>query len=135
MVPVEAASAEEALELLRSERFDAAVLDMIMPIMDGESLGEVISRTPEAAGLPLVMLTSLGRHRDGRVDGEPFAAYLTKPVKPSRLHDVLAQAIASPRAVAPATPTADEPADGETRWVRTWARATRCGSCWPRTTS
>jgi PAS domain S-box-containing protein len=115
VTPVEAASAEEALELLRAERFDAAVLDMIMPIMDGQSLGEVIRETPEAAVLPLVMLTSLGRHRDGRVDGEPFAAYLTKPVKPSRLRDVLAQVITSPRPSARAAEAEGAPAAASAR--------------------
>ncbi len=96
IVPIEAASAEEALDVLRSVgRFDVAVLDMNMPNMDGEMLAGAIRDLPDASGLPLVMLTSVGRQRgDGPADGA-FAAYLTKPVKPARLHDVLGQAVAS----------------------------------------
>jgi PAS domain S-box-containing protein len=112
IVPVEAASAEEALDLVRSgAHFDIAVLDMNMPNMDGEMLAGAIRDLPDADRLPLVMLTSVGRQRsDGPSDGA-FAAYLTKPVKPARLHDVLGQAVAS-RSGGAAEPQAAAPAAG-----------------------
>ncbi len=69
--------------------FDVAILDMQMPEMDGHSLAQEIRRRDTSkSGLPLIMLTSLGRRdaKDGEVE---FAAYLNKPVKPSALFDVL----------------------------------------------
>src|SRR5262249_15047891 len=82
-------SPAEALVWVRSgERFDIGILDMHMPGMDGVDLAHAIrdhlaDRTP-----PLVLFTSLGR-REARAEGEGFAAYLSKPIKPSQLFDAL----------------------------------------------
>jgi PAS domain S-box-containing protein len=79
----------EGLRLLRAgEEFDAAILDMQMPDMDGVMLAKEIRALREADAMPLVLLSSLGRDEDS---AEYFAASLTKPVKPSRLLDVLAK--------------------------------------------
>jgi PAS domain S-box-containing protein len=76
----------EAVEWVRrGDPFDVAILDMQMPDMDGLTLAGEIRRYRDAASLPLVMLTSLGRDRSP----EGFAAYLTKPIKPSQLYDAL----------------------------------------------
>jgi PAS domain S-box-containing protein len=75
-----------ALEWIRrGDPFDVAILDMQMPDMDGLTLAREIRRYRDAGALPLVMLTSLGR---GQSPVE-FAAYLTKPIRPSQLYDAL----------------------------------------------
>lgn len=85
-----AQSAQEALECLRGgEQFDIAILDMQMPEMDGIALAEAIRQVAGCQDLPLVMLTSLGT--SDRSDQAHFAAFLTKPIKQSALHDVLMQ--------------------------------------------
>jgi CheY-like chemotaxis protein len=61
---------------------------MQMPDMDGLALAEEIRSHRDAETLPLVMLTSLGRP-DERSAEAGFAAYLTKPIKPSHLYDTL----------------------------------------------
>jgi signal transduction histidine kinase/DNA-binding response OmpR family regulator len=85
-------SPREALGWVRQgEVFDLGILDMQMPEMDGLTLATEIRRIRDASRLPLIMLTSLG-NRDGRSDeakAVDFAAYLTKPIKPSQLFDVL----------------------------------------------
>jgi PAS domain S-box-containing protein len=87
MLTSECGSGEEALALLRrGEPFDVAVLDIQMPGMDGLRLAEEVRRLREGARLPLVALSSLGTPLP---PGAPFAACLTKPVKPSQLYDVL----------------------------------------------
>ena len=89
MTPRETASPTEALAWLRAgERFDAAILDMHMPEMDGVALASEIRKLPAGDSLPLVMLTSLG-HREADLKGVRFAAYLNKPIKPSQLFDTL----------------------------------------------
>ena len=50
-------------------------------------------RARPAAALPLMLFTSLGR-REARAGDEGFAAYLTKPIKPSQLFDALASVLA-----------------------------------------
>ena len=92
MEPVVLGLPSEALALLDAgERFDVGLLDLVMPEMDGVALAAEIRRRPEA-GFPLVLVTSLGRHS---VDGPTtdFAAQLSKPIKASQLHDVLARVL------------------------------------------
>jgi PAS domain S-box-containing protein len=87
MLAVETESPAEALEWIRrGDPFDVAILDMQMPDMDGLTLAGEIRRDRDAQALPLVMLTSLGRSEKAPAE---FAAYLTKPIKPSQLHDAL----------------------------------------------
>jgi CheY-like chemotaxis protein len=57
-----------------------------MPDMDGLTLGGRIREYRDAGALPLMMLTSLGRTEESAVE---FAAFLTKPVRPSQLFDSL----------------------------------------------
>jgi CheY-like chemotaxis protein len=89
MEPRVASSGPEALSWVRhGETFDVGILDMQMPEMDGVMLAQEIHAVRGAKALPLVMLTSVGRREEQR-DKTHFAAYLTKPVKPSQLHDAL----------------------------------------------
>ncbi|HLJ62929.1 MAG TPA: response regulator, partial [Stellaceae bacterium] len=93
-----AASAREALELLRAaaqtgDRYRVAMLDSMMPEMDGEMLGRAIKADPLLRDIRLIMLSSAGMRGDfARLRSAGFAAYLTKPVKPSLLFDTLAAA-------------------------------------------
>lgn len=106
-------SGEEALNCLgEGERFDIAILDRQMPEMDGVLLAKEIRKIPEHGQIPLIMLTSLGGRLE--IDGEEldlFAAYLTKPIKPSTLYDVLVEVFVKvPRAVLkPAKPKKIDP--------------------------
>jgi CheY-like chemotaxis protein len=95
---VAAASPEAALALLRAgQRFDLAVLDMHMPEMDGAALAAAMCAEHARQGwhFPLILLTSLGYEARPELEAvECFAAYLTKPVKPSQLYDVLLSVLA-----------------------------------------
>jgi CheY-like chemotaxis protein len=98
MVCVAAASPEAALALLRQgQRFDLAVLDMHMPGMDGAALAAALCAEHARQGqhFPLILLTSLGYETRPELEAIAcFTAYLTKPVKPSQLYDVLLSVLA-----------------------------------------
>ena len=87
---VEAAAVEtsaEALEKLSAAgRFDAVIIDLQMPEMDGRALARSIRELPGRAGLPLVLLANPGRKEN---PGGHFRAILTKPAKPAPLFDAL----------------------------------------------
>ena len=86
------AGGQEALvELCRDKPFDAAVLDMQMPEMDGLTLAEELRSVQQGKALPLLLLTSLGglSGEQRAVADANFAATLTKPVKPSQLYETL----------------------------------------------
>ena len=93
MVPRDTGSPTEALEWIRrGDPFDAAILDMQMPDMDGLALAREIRSYRDGRVLPLVMLTSLGRRREDVDAGVDFAAHLTKPIKASQLYEALMKA-------------------------------------------
>ena len=86
-----AASGKEALAYLRDrERFDVIVLDMQMPEMDGVELAAKIRELTNCKAVPLIMLTSMGRHE---IRSDLFAGLLTKPVKAWQLFDVLSRVL------------------------------------------
>jgi PAS domain S-box-containing protein len=93
------ANAAEALDRLRAARhagepYDVAVLDYLMPGMDGEQLARAIRADAALHDLGLVLLTSGAlRGELDRMRQAGFDACLTKPlVRVSRLRDALAEA-------------------------------------------
>ena len=103
LVPKDSASPEEALRWVEGgERFDAAIIDMHMPGMDGVELARRL-RAIDAA-LPLVLFTSLGR-REAEAEGEGlFDATLAKPLHQSQLFDTLMTLLAKDAPARPAAP-------------------------------
>ena len=73
----------DGLARLRSERFDAAILDVMLPEMDGFELCRTIRRDSD---IPIIMLTARGDVMD-RVVGLELGAddYLPKPFEPREL--------------------------------------------------
>lgn len=88
MKPVAVSSGQEALVWLENNTPDIVITDMQMPNMDGVKLSSEIRSRHASSALPIVMLTSVGCKPEA-VKQLEFSAYLTKPVQPSRLHDVL----------------------------------------------
>jgi PAS domain S-box-containing protein len=75
--------------------FQLAVLDMMMPGMDGEALGRAILADEVLKTTRLVMMTSVGQRGDAqRLKEIGFAAYLIKPVRQADLFDCLAAVLA-----------------------------------------
>ena len=95
MIHEEADSGARALEALRraasrGEPYDLAILDLMMPGMDGFELARAVKSDPLIAGVRLVLLTSFGVRGDGAsARGLDVAACLTKPVRQSQLFDCL----------------------------------------------
>jgi two-component system OmpR family response regulator len=84
MSPAHASSGRRALDVLEREAFDAVLLDVMMPEMDGLGvLSRVRARWPS---LPVIMLTAKGDETD-RVVGLELGAddYLAKPFSPREL--------------------------------------------------
>jgi CheY-like chemotaxis protein/HPt (histidine-containing phosphotransfer) domain-containing protein len=118
MDPVAVESPSEALARIeQSETFDVAVLDMMMPGMDGLALAREIRRHRDERELPLVLLTSLGRLPQGE-SSQVFAVQLAKPVKASQLYNALVKALAEQTQ----TPDADQSAPEEARRARSSLR-------------
>jgi CheY-like chemotaxis protein len=88
----------------RGEPFDGAILDLMMPGMDGLELARAIRADARFARLPLVLLTSL--HVSARdAEGAGVVARLTKPVRRSELYNAVVEALC------PAFGEPDQPED------------------------
>jgi CheY-like chemotaxis protein/HPt (histidine-containing phosphotransfer) domain-containing protein len=97
MEPVVESRPPDALARIRAgEPFDCAVIDMVMPEMDGLSLANEIRRVPGGERLPLILLSSLMRPGSGRsqeLARAAFSCVLTKPIKPSPLLNAVMGAV------------------------------------------
>jgi PAS domain S-box-containing protein len=90
MQPRAASSAEQALSWLHAgEVFDAAVLDVQMPVMDGYTLLAKIRQQLSAAQLSVLILSSSGPAGLDRSAGLGVAQTLSKPVKAAALQEAL----------------------------------------------
>lgn len=70
--------------------FDAAILDMQMPEMDGTELGEKIRANKHYDSMKLIMMTSMSQRGDAHYFAKrKFSAYFPKPATSSDLFDAL----------------------------------------------
>jgi CheY-like chemotaxis protein len=76
----------------RGDAFNAAILDLMMPGMDGEELARRIKSTPGIADIPLILASSasISREKKKSLIDAGFAERFTKPVRQSDLLNSLA---------------------------------------------
>lgn len=82
--PVEADNGRTALELIAENEFDAVLLDIMMPELDGLSVCRAVRRTND---VPIIFLTALSDEEDKLLGYELGADdYVTKPFTMSVLY-------------------------------------------------
>jgi CheY-like chemotaxis protein len=115
-------SGREALEEMQvaahgEDGFDVAIVDMMMPGMDGRTVASQIRSNEQLKELVVILLTSAGQSEEPvpGVDAE-----LVKPVRPSQLFDVLHTLLAerSLRSERPGAPAEFGPPDQARQWSR-----------------
>ena len=80
----------EALELLDQEPYDAIILDVNMPRMNGLEFLEKRLEIDTIADIPVIMLTTEGQDEDrDKAISLGATAYIIKPFKPSQLLELL----------------------------------------------
>ncbi|MEO8078226.1 MAG: response regulator, partial [Acidobacteriota bacterium] len=94
-----AANAAEGLDLVRSVPFDAAIVDMMMPGMDGISALDELKKIDD--DLPVLMITAFASVENAIAAMKRGAYdYITKPFKNDEVLVVLRNALAQRRLVA-----------------------------------
>jgi signal transduction histidine kinase/CheY-like chemotaxis protein len=89
----------EALAALRAAQtagqpFDIAIIDKLMPELDGEALGRAIRAEPALAATRLILVTAAPLPGDAkRAETEGFSAYLTKPLRERQLLKIIASVL------------------------------------------
>ena len=78
---IEAGDGREALKKVREQRPDLALLDIQMPVMDGNAVMREIRADPQISKLPVVALTAYAMQGDReRALALGFNSYITKPI-------------------------------------------------------
>ena len=98
-----AADASEALQLLESNVFDLALVDLVMPAIDGAELCRRIRAAPGYTNLPLIVMSALDEKdilasSSREVGG---VAWLAKPFSPPALLEKVSAVLASAQSSGP----------------------------------
>lgn len=95
LTTIEAEEPEAVLVRLQSgESFDLALLDMVMPGMDGVELARRIRNFADTKKLPLILLSSVGAASSAmHARAAGIQATLNKPVRHSQLHDTITRTL------------------------------------------
>jgi CheY-like chemotaxis protein len=81
---------EQGIQLARSERPDAILLDVVMPGLDGFEVAEQLLATPGGEVSPIVFLTASDSVQDReRLRAAPVAGLIAKPFDVGALADEL----------------------------------------------
>jgi len=88
---------EEGLRLIRSDRPDLVLLDIMMPKLNGFQVCEAVRQDPALAGIRIVMLTAKGRDAE-KEKGLALGAdaYITKPFSTRELVSQVKTLLAPP---------------------------------------
>jgi len=87
-----ASNGEEAIEYVRANKFDAVLMDVQMPIMDGYKATEIIRKSYSSWELPIIAMTANALKGDRERSLEPgMNDYISKPINPELLFETLAK--------------------------------------------
>lgn len=95
---LEANDGVAALELARQEKPDLAVLDILMPEMNGLEVTQTLAQDPTTAHIPILILSASAQQAEieaGLASGA--TAYIIKPFEPRVLGERVAEILARRR--------------------------------------
>src|SRR5215207_8753384 len=95
---LEAAGAEQALEIVRSARPDLVIADVVMPSMDGFEFVRQLRTEPEIARTPVMFYTATYLETEARTLAEACGVVhvLVKPSEPRLILDTIQLALGAP---------------------------------------
>jgi CheY-like chemotaxis protein len=88
-----AANGRHGLERLTEGAVDLAVIDFMMPLVDGAAMGRAMKENPAFRNIPIIMMSAVGETlvRE-RFDG--YAAFLRKPFRIAALIETVRRVLA-----------------------------------------
>ena len=115
-----ATNGQEALDAVQQQQFDAVLMDLHMPVMDGLEAARRIRAMPVGKSVPIIAMTAAAMSQDRRASAAAgMNDHIAKPIDPRELADTLLRWIgtthetATPNAAAapqPKTASIEEPA-------------------------
>jgi CheY-like chemotaxis protein len=88
MEVLHAADGEKGLEIARTARPDAILMDVSVPLVDGWTATEQLKGDPSTSDIPIIMLTAHALPSDRARASEVKAdGYLAKPIEPRAVYE------------------------------------------------
>ncbi|MBN1363591.1 MAG: response regulator [Syntrophaceae bacterium] len=88
----EAKNGEEGLRLLQEKRVDLALVDIHMPVMDGEEMINKLRDNEQYKDLPVIIISSESDPRRIEMMHRRATIFIHKPFKPETLKEVMVAA-------------------------------------------
>ena len=86
----EASNGEEALQVLKENKYDLVFTDLNMPNMDGEQLLKRIKSSPKLNDIPVVVISSMtNESKENKLLSEHAAKIFPKPISLPDIQDFL----------------------------------------------
>ncbi len=85
----EACNGREALEAARQLNPDVVLLDVNMPVMDGEEMINRLRQNPATSDLPIIIVSTEGSESRKEVLKQKGARFVHKPFTPETLRDAI----------------------------------------------
>lgn len=85
----EAGNGEEGLRLLNEKWIDLALIDIHMPVMDGEEMIRHLRKNPQYENLPVIVVSSESDPNKIEMMLKQGATFIHKPFKPETLKEVV----------------------------------------------
>ncbi len=102
----------DALHQLEQDVFDAVLMDVHMPNMDGLMATRILRQRTDFQQLPIIALTAQARQEDhAAIEAAGMDAHLTKPIDDKLLYDTLRDWLTTPRIAEPRLQKASAIAD------------------------
>ena len=79
------ADGREALDLARQIIPDLIILDVYLPVINGDDVAKILKKDDELKHIPIILISATTRTLDGRARESGADGYLTKPFEPEEL--------------------------------------------------
>jgi two-component system chemotaxis response regulator CheY len=86
---LEAPNGQEALRVLDGKWIDLALVDINMPVMDGEEMIDRLRQNPVTEDLPIIIISTEGSETRKEVLMQKGAGFVHKPFTPETLRDTI----------------------------------------------
>jgi two-component system chemotaxis response regulator CheY len=85
----EAANGQEALKVLDGRWIDLALVDINMPVMDGEEMIDRLRQNPVTQDLPVIIISTEGSETRKEALRQKRVGFVHKPFTPESLRDAI----------------------------------------------
>jgi two-component system chemotaxis response regulator CheY len=86
---LEAPNGQEALKVLDGKWIDLALVDINMPVMDGEEMIDRLRQNPVTEDLPIIIISTEGSETRKELLMQKGAGFVHKPFTPETLRDTI----------------------------------------------